>query len=45
VAAWCVKPFSYSDARVWSALETCHLRAYIESLGSGLESKVAEGGK
>eukprot|EP00047_Mylnosiga_fluctuans_P021846 m.109714 g.109714 ORF g.109714 m.109714 type:complete len:1474 (+) comp9049_c0_seq5:48-4469(+) len=35
----------YSDQRVWTALETCRLRPFIETLGGGLESRVSEGGE
>jgi len=39
-------PFhNFDDAHIWSALETCHLRDYITTLGGGLEGRVSEGGE
>jgi len=34
----------YSDAQLWNALETCHLKHVISELPSKLEHEVAEGG-
>ena len=39
-------PFSqYTDAEVWAALETAHLKTYASSLPAGLAWVVAEGGE
>jgi ATP-binding cassette subfamily C (CFTR/MRP) protein 1 len=39
-------PFSsYSDDQIWKALELSHLKAFVSSLDSSLEHKVAEGGE
>lgn len=34
----------YRDPEVWSALEKCHLKNFVERLG-GLEAKVSAGGR
>ncbi|XP_074649425.1 multidrug resistance-associated protein 1-like isoform X1 [Tubulanus polymorphus] len=39
-------PFDkYTDDELWTALEYCHLRAFIKSLAEGLQHDVAEGGE
>ena len=39
-------PFNqYVDSEVWHALEQASLRSFVESLESGLNSEVAEGGE
>ena len=39
-------PFeTYSDENVWHALESAHLKQHMETLESGLEHEVAEGGE
>eukprot|EP00127_Corallochytrium_limacisporum_P007530 Clim_evm52s253 gene=Clim_evmTU52s253 len=35
---------AYSDAAIWRALESAHLKLYIESRPGGLESEVSESG-
>ena len=38
-------PFGQAtDAEIWSCLARAHLRDFVESLGDGLSSEVAEGG-
>eukprot|EP00741_Cyanophora_paradoxa_P008074 tig00001254_g7813.t1 len=38
-------PFgAYSDAEIWEALRTSHLKEYVEALPGKLEAEVAEGG-
>ncbi|XP_062521920.1 ATP-binding cassette sub-family C member 3-like isoform X2 [Corticium candelabrum] len=40
-----VDPFGQAtDAEIWSCLARAHLRDFVESLGDGLSSEVAEGG-
>ena len=39
-------PFGkYSDDEVWHALEYAHLKSFVNSLPSGLDHKVSEGGE
>lgn len=39
-------PFNiFSDEDVWHALESAHLKTYVESLESGLQHEVSEGGE